>query len=253
MFAPLGDGTAVLSGIPPEAGEFTTTLVVLDSEASDYQVFVITVEEPPPPVTVIALDDPYTRIDEDTSILIDVLVNDHTEPENQDLQILSIGTPSQGGTAEVLSSTISYTPELNFNGVETFTYTAGCAGCESDTATVTVTVNPVNDAPVAVDDSVTTDEGEAVVIALLANDYDVDGDSLTVSDIGSPFTGTLACTGAVSSTGVVTYTPPVSYELTTVVSFTYEVNDGQGATDSATVRILLNPVKVYLPLVVRNQ
>jgi hypothetical protein len=251
-FEPLGDGTAVLSGIPTAAGEFTTTLVVLDSGASDYQVFVISVEEPPPPVTVIALDDPFTRIDEDTSIWIDVLANDYSKPENQDLQILSIGTPSQGGVAEVQTSTISYTPALNFNGVETFTYQAGCAGCEPGTALVTVTVNPVNDNPVAVDDSATTKEGESVVVRVLDNDFDVDGDELTVTDISVPFTGTLSFNGEVGTTGVVTYTAPLSCPRGTVVSFTYEIKDTQNFTATAKVEVTINPYAVYLPLVVRN-
>ena len=75
---------------------------------------------------------------------------------------------------------MTYTPNLNFNGVDTFTYTITDGNGGTDTATVTVTVRPVNDAPVANDDAASTDEDVPVTIPVLPNDTDVDGDTLSV-------------------------------------------------------------------------
>ena len=77
---------------------------------------------------------------------------------------------------------LEYTPNENFNGVETLTYSISDGNGGTDTATVTITVNPVNDDPEAVDDSYTTDEDTVLSIApagVLANDSDLDGDTLT--------------------------------------------------------------------------
>ena len=76
-------------------------------------------------------------------------------------------------------SSCTYTPDSDFHGVDTFSYTVS-DGVETATATVTVTVDPVNDLPVAADDTGRTDEDTAATIEVVANDSDVDGDSLTV-------------------------------------------------------------------------
>ena len=97
---------------------------------------------------------------------------------------------------------------------------------------MTVSVTPVADPPVAVDDVASTAVNTAVVIDVLANDYDPDiGDILTVTAVGTPGNGTLVDNGD----GTVTYTPDLGY--TGPDSFTYTVGDGNGGSDTATVSV----------------
>ena len=92
------------------------------------------------------------------------------------------------GTAAVgaLGANVSYTPNLNANGADSFTYTISDGNGGTDTATVRITVKPVNDTPVAEDDAAVTEEDTAVDIAVLANDTDVDGDTLSIATVSQP-------------------------------------------------------------------
>jgi len=95
------------------------------------------------------------------------------------------------------------------------------------TATVTVTITATNDAPAAADDAATTAEDTAVTIAVLANDSDLDGDTLVVGSVGAALHG-----GAViNPDGTVTYTPAANYNGTD--SFSYTIGDGHGGTATA--------------------
>ena len=90
---------------------------------------------------------------------------------------------------------LQYTPNPNFHGADSFTYRASDGQAESDPATVNITVEAVNDAPVAVDDSYTVHEDEPLIIGaggLLENDTDVDGDTLTAVLVDAPAHGTVA-------------------------------------------------------------
>src|SRR5206468_2561373 len=99
----------------------------------------------------------------------------------------------------------------------------------SNVATVTISVTAVNDAPVAVDDTATTAEDTPATIAVLANDSDVDGDTLTVGLASPPAHGT----ASLSAGQTITYTPAPNYNGTDM--FTYTVSDGHGGTATATV------------------
>ena len=95
-------------------------------------------------------------------------------------------TPSVKGGIVTISTdklSVTYNPKLNFNGADTFTYTLSDGRGGTATATVTVTVNPVNDVPVAVNDIVDVTSGSTIAIPVLANDTDIDGDTLTVSAV----------------------------------------------------------------------
>ena len=86
--------------------------------------------------------------------------------------------------------TITYTPALNYNGGDSFTYTISDGHGGSATATVTMTVTPVNDDPSAVNDTLTTAEDTAATVGVLANDSDLDGDTLSVTTVSVPAHGT---------------------------------------------------------------
>ena len=116
------------------------------------------------------------------------------------------------GTTSVNATTgvVTYTPDLNFFGVDSFNYTIADDDAATDRATVTVTVTDVNDPPVALDDTATTPEDTPVLIDVPANDTDVDGAIIlsTVIVTSGPTNGT---TSVNATTGVVTYTPDLNF------------------------------------------
>jgi hypothetical protein len=173
--------------------------------------------------------------DEDMSVDIDVLGND-SDPDGDALSVSAIPTPPTHGSAVINGDdTVTYTPDADYNGTDSFTYTVS-DGSLTDEATVSITINPVNDAPTATDDSATTNEDVSVDINVLGNDSDIDGDALSVSAIPTPPTHGSA---VINGDDTVTYTPDADYNGTD--SFTYTVSDGS-LTDEATVSITINPV-----------
>jgi hypothetical protein len=190
----------------------------------------------------VAGDDAFTT-DEDTPLnftAAELLAND-TDADGTDPTIDSVDTSSsQGGTiTDNGGGNYTYTPAANFNGVDTFTYTI-TDGSLTDTGTVTVTVNPVNDAPQVINPGDQThDEGASVSLAITATD--VDGDPLTYSATGLPdglsinpatglISGTISQTAAGGSPYDVTVTvddgvTQVQLLLTTDVNFTWTVNE----------------------------
>ncbi|MBY5162749.1 Ig-like domain-containing protein [Salsipaludibacter albus] len=189
---------------------------------------------PAVPAAPVAADDIATT-DEDVAVSIDVLAND-TDADGDPLTVANVSTPAHGTAVVAADGTVTYTPAANFHGVDAFTYTADDGTSASNVATVSITVVPVNDPPVAVDDTATTDEGVAVDIDVLANDVDVDGDVLTVTSVSPPTNGT----AAVGADGTVEYTPAPGF--VGVDTFTSTVDDGNGGTDTATATVTVTPV-----------
>ena len=159
-----------------------------------------------------------------------------TDVEGSPLTYAIVSGPAHG-TVSGTAPTLTYTPAANYNGAETITFKANDGTADSNVATVAITVTPVNDAPVAVDDVVTTPEDTAVTGSVLANDTDVDaGTTLTASLVASPTHGTVT----LSPTGVFTYTPAAN--VNGPDSFTYKANDGIVDSNVATVTITVTAV-----------
>jgi hypothetical protein len=184
----------------------------------------------------VAMDDPAI-IDEDTRAYINVLAND-SDPDGDALSISGYDTLSaKGGTVSCASTGVcTYNPPTNFDGTDSFNYTVSDDKGHSDTGNVTVKVNPVNDRPIAVDDSASTSAGTSVSLNVLANDSDPDGDTLIISDYDTygREMGTVRCTGA----GICTYTPP-EVNFTGRDDFAYTISDGNGETDTGTVVVMV--------------
>ena len=200
-----------------------------DPNEDDQTSISLTVNGPP-----VGIDDMRLTF-EDIPVTIPVLSND-TDPEGDALRVTSTTTPANGSVVVNADGTITYTPDANYNGTDTFDYDVCDIHDECDTATVTVIVAPVNDAPDAVNDSDTTDEDTPVAIPVLGNDTDVDGNPLTVTDASDPANGSVV----VNADGTVTYTPDLNFHGAD--TFTYTISDGNGGTDTATVTVTVNPI-----------
>jgi VCBS repeat-containing protein len=182
----------------------------------------------------IANDDTATT-PEDTVVTIAVLTND-TDADGNTLSIASVTQGSHGTVGINPDGTLTYTPALNFFGTDSFSYTASDGQGGTDTATVSMTVFPVNDAPNANDDAATTPEDTAISIAVLGNDTDVDGNSLSVGAVTQGSYGSVT----INADQTITYTANADWFGTD--TFTYTASDGQGGTDTATVNITVTPV-----------
>lgn len=180
---------------------------------------------------------------EDNAVSIDVAANDSDKDEGDsvDTSTLVIVSNASNGVVAVSGGQIVYTPNINFNGTDSFTYTIEDEnGQVSNTATVMVNVTGVNDLPEAADDSATTDEDTAVAVDVLANDSDIDGtvDATTVIIMTNPQNGSASVDAL---TGEITYTPSADYNGSD--SFTYVVqDDADGTSNEATVAITINSV-----------
>ena len=190
-------------------------------------------------VTVLPVNDAPEAVDdeaetpEDETVTVDVLAND-TDADGDRLRVETVSAAAHG-TAAVAGGAVTYAPAANYHGADRFTYVVSDGRGGTATATVDVTVLPVNDAPEAVDDEAETPEDETVTVDVLANDTDADGDRLRVETVSAAAHGTAAVAG-----GAVTYAPAANYHGAD--RFTYVVSDGRGLADTATVEVTVLPV-----------
>ena len=192
-------------------------------------------------VTVLPVNDPPQALDdaaetpEDTPVTIAVLAND-SDPDGDTLTLVEASAPAHGTARLTDTGAVEYTPERDYHGSDRFTYVVGDGSGLTAQAAVEVTVLPVNDPPQAVDDAAETPEDTPATIAVLANDSDGDGDTLTVVEMAAPGHGTARLTDA----GAVEYTPEPDYHGSD--RFTYVVGDGSGLTAQAAVEVTVLPV-----------
>jgi hypothetical protein len=171
--------------------------------------------------------------DEDTPVTISVLDND---PNAVNLKIAYASDGAHGTTVLNANGTITYTPNADWTGTDSFIYWVKDTVGGVSPATVSVTLNSVNDTPDAVSDTRAVLYGTASTLGVLVNDADPDGDALTITQVTQPSHGTVTITGNGTD---VTYTPASGYSGAD--SFTYTVSDGHGGTDTATVSITVTP------------
>ena len=199
-------------------------------------------------------DGPLFTTDEDTAFTTgSVLVNDSDPDTSDTLAVQSLDTTGTLGlVTDNGDGTFEYDPNGRFDGLaygesttDSFDYTVSDGNGGSDTATVTVTVDGVNDLPEAVDDSRTTDEDNPVSPIVTANDSDADGDDLEVLSIDdSGVTGTVTVE---ADDDTITYDPDgqfegLGYGESAIETFSYTVTDGNGGTATASVEITIEGV-----------
>ncbi|ENT7214980.1 tandem-95 repeat protein, partial [Vibrio parahaemolyticus] len=171
---------------------------------------------------------------EDTPTIINVLGNDTFESTDKLVSLDAENGPKNGTVIVNNDGTVTYTPDDNYVGKDTFTYVVTSGGV-SESTTVEVNVTPVNDAPVAKDDTAITDEDTPVTIDVLPNDNDIDGDKLSIQSASVP-----EAQGKVEIVdGKLVFTPAENFNGQAEI--TYTVTDGQ-LTDEAKVTVTVNPV-----------
>jgi VCBS repeat-containing protein len=201
----------------------------LDSGVVVVELTVKPVNDPP----VAAAD--VASLDEDAFVDVDVRAND----ADVDLDALTTSVesaPAHGLVTINANGSVHYAPAADYNGPDSFSYRVTDPSGEFASAAVTVTVRPVNDAPVAAADTATLDEDTPTDIAVLANDRDVDLDPLTVTVETGPTHGTVM----VNVNGTIRYAPAADYNGTD--SFVYRVTDPAGLLATATASLTVTPV-----------
>ncbi|MDD3774943.1 MAG: cadherin-like domain-containing protein [Sulfurovaceae bacterium] len=180
-------------------------------------------------VTPIAKSDTIAT-EEDTQMTINELSNDIYAIRDK---LMVTATATNGTIIVNDDKTILYTPNKDFNGDDTVSYTIKDSFGKESTAHIFITVAAINDNPVANPDTATTKENTEVVINVLANDTDVDGDKLTVS-IATATNGAII----INDDGTLTYTPNIDFYGNDTINYT--VSDGNGGTNSSIASIYIN-------------
>ena len=201
-----------------------------------------------PNVAPVAVEDNVTVAEDSLATPILVLLND-TDINGDTLGITSVTTPSNGGTAVAVFGKIIYTPLPDFSGIETFDYIVNDGSLDGNSVTVTVTVTPSDDAPVAVDDNVTvfvtSGTPTATPIDVLANDTDADGDTLNVTAIGPRSNGGSASYISIPTVKKILYTPAAGF--TGTETFEYTISDG---TSESNATVTVEVVQMIVPALV---
>lgn len=153
---------------------------------------------------------------------------------NGAISFLITSNPSHG-TLSGVAPNLVYTPDANYFGPDSFTFKSAYGSARSSEATVSITVNPMGEPPVAQPDAATTIKNTAVNILVLANDTDADGDNLSVTAVTQGAHGTVTIANGGTS---VSYRPRNGFSGKD--SFTYTISDGNSGTSTATVTVTVN-------------
>lgn len=167
---------------------------------------------------------------ENRAVITHVLAND-SDLNGDSLKVVSTSVATRGTLRINGDNSVTYTPMKNYYGNDSFTYTVRDAAGATDTATVRVSVSPVNAPPQAVNDSGTVVKNSGTDFGVVDNDVDEDGDSLRVTSVSKPSNGT----ASINADRTVRYTPKKGFKGTD--TFTYVVSDNHGGTATGTVTV----------------
>jgi len=194
----------------------------------------------------VANPDSYS-LDEDTTLTINApgIKGNDTDAENDSLTVNLVSPVEKGILTLNPDDSFNYTPNTGFVGTDSFTYKVNDGLADSNITTVTLTVNPINDAPVANPDSYNTLRNTTLNIpaaGVLNNDTDTENQPLTAVIETNPSNGNLT----LNSDGSFSYTPNTDFVGTD--SFTYKVNDSLADSNITTVILhIFNPVPITVP------
>jgi hypothetical protein len=211
----------------PDSFTFTVNDGSLTSEPATVTIDILSVNDVPEAFAQ------SVTVDEDGTVDI-VLTGDDLETETPAL-IFEIDTQPLNGNLVLSGNTATYEPAEDYNGSDSFTFTVNDGEDSSSPALVTITVNPVNDQPIADSASVAVDEDDTVEITLTGSDVDTASESLIFAVVDGPIRGVL--TGTAPN---LAYVPDENYFGPD--SFTFTVNDGINTSTPAAVSITVNAV-----------
>ncbi|MDC1442522.1 Ig-like domain-containing protein, partial [Rhodospirillaceae bacterium] len=226
--------TVVYTVTPGQTGRDNFTYRVTDAKGNvDTATVTVTIENSSP----VANDDSIHLTAQSSAVTINIGDND-SDPDNDPLTTTALTRPTKGTVQYTenlgAADTITYTPNQNARGIDSFTYQVSDGNGKTDTATVTVSFQ--NDPPVALDDTANASSGTPVTIEIGANDSDPNKDELITTGLTAPSKGTVQYIENTGSPDTVLYTPN-SINLTGSDSFTYTITDTKGLSDTATVTI----------------
>ena len=185
----------------------------------------------------VALND-ETSVHRERSTTINIGSND-SDPDGDDLTTTGLTNPNKGTVTyndnEDLPDKVTYSPLPGAAGTDSFTYQVTDPSGLTSTATVAITFE--NSAPIANDDIATVRIGDTIQINVGLNDSDADEDPLTTSLITNPSQGTASVTENTNFYDFITYTP--NLDALGIDSFTYQISDGKGATNTASIDIVI--------------
>jgi hypothetical protein len=192
-------------------------------------------------IRINAVNDPPVAQNDFYSTLEDVLVNgsvapNDSDPENEPLSFILVVPPSKGTLIFNADGTFIYTPEKDFNGVITFNYQVCDPQGLCDQATATITISPVNDPPIAVDDQFYLQRDKQISASVTPNDSEPDGDPTTFTLLTQPKNGTIVF----NTNGTFTYQPNNNFKGKD--TFNYRICDPFGLCDDATVDLIIQPL-----------
>ncbi len=241
----LGTGTLTYTGAANAFGTATVTVTLSDdggtSNGGDdsftrtFDITIDSINDAP-----VANADNYST-NEDTTLTVAApgLLDNDSDVDGDTLSAVLVSGPTHGALILSPNGGFSYTPSADYHGADSFTYKANDGTADSATVTVSLTIDPVNDAPVALADSYSTDEDTTLTVpadGVLGNDADVDGDSITAIQVAGPAHGSLS----LAADGGFTYQPDANYHGDD--SFTYKANDGTADSDTVTVSLTVNSI-----------
>jgi CshA-type fibril repeat protein/VCBS repeat-containing protein len=230
------DATTGIWSYTPTAdyhGSDSFTVSVTDDDGNvETQVISLTV------TSVVDIADDSDTTSEDAPVTTSVLANDSFEGT----PVITAVTNGANGTVTTDGTTTTYTPNANFNGTDSYTYTVTSPAGITETATVLITVSGINDPPVAVNDFAVTDQGKSLTVNVLGNDTDPDvTDTLTITS-----SSIVSGLGSVMIVGnELVYDPGSAYDSlalgeTAAVVIQYTIEDGNGGTDTAELTITVS-------------
>ena len=240
--------TGVFTWTPSEAqgpGFYSITVRATDNGSpslSGTNIFNVTVNEVNAPPVAIA--DSYS-VNEDATLTVTLansVLNNDSDSDGDPIKAFTDTLPTHGSLAFSTNGAFIYTPVANYHGPDSFTYHANDGQADSASVTVSITVNSINDAPLANNDNYLVNEDTTLTVnaaaGVLSNDTDVDLDTLSVvlGSVTTPAHGSLT----LNSDGSFTYRPATNYFGSD--SFTYRATDGQATSALATVTITINPI-----------
>ena len=226
------DGEFVYAPVANFNGTDSFSYRVSDGELSGVAVVTVTVN---PVNDTPTASNGSTVIDEDAAFL-GQLAEVAADIDGDTLSYSLVSGPLYGTIVLNASGSYTYTPAANYNGPDSFAYRAS-DGALSATGTISLTVLPVEDAPMAMDDAHSVNEDSSVSGNVMANDFDVDGDAVVLAGLV-----TLPSQGyfSMGMDGSFAYMPYPNFNGTD--TFSYILTDGKGLSRVATVTITVNPV-----------